>query len=144
MKKILFCLLIGAALSACVPSTPHARIQANPEKYAALSGREQELVRQGIVDKGMSKDAVLLSWGPPSQRFEGYQNSRRTERWDYVKSRAVANTHYSIGYGYGGYGRFGRSSYFGLAAGPDFTYVPTYSGSVWFAKDRVVSWERAR
>jgi outer membrane protein assembly factor BamE (lipoprotein component of BamABCDE complex) len=144
MKKILFSLMFGAALSACAPSTPHARIQANPEKYAALPSRQQDLVRQGIIDKGMSKEAVLLSWGPPSQRFEGYENSKRTERWDYVKSRAVSNAHAGIGYGYGGYGRYGRSSYFGLSAGPDFTYVPAYSGSVWFAKDRVISWERAR
>jgi outer membrane protein assembly factor BamE (lipoprotein component of BamABCDE complex) len=144
MKKIFTALFIGIALSSCVPSTPQARIEKFPEKFAALSQKEQALVQHGEISRGMSKDAVLLAWGTPAQRFEGYENSRKTERWDYTKSRAVHASHYSLGYGYSGYGPYNRRggySSFGFAIGPDFVYVPTHAASVWFDKN---SWERAR
>jgi outer membrane protein assembly factor BamE (lipoprotein component of BamABCDE complex) len=143
MKKILLTLCTGLFFLSCTPLTPQARIQINPEKFAEFSQRDQDLIKQGQIAKGMSRDAVLFAWGNPAVKFEGFENSAATERWDYTKSKAVYSTYYSEGFGYGRYNRRGYSNV-GIAIGPEFTYVPTHSASVWFRKGRVASWERAR
>lgn len=143
MKKIVTALLAGLLFSSCVPSTPQARIEQNPGKFAALGKNEQNLVRQGQISRGMSPDTVTLAWGYPDRRFEGYRNSKRSERWDYSGSRPVYTTSFYGGYGYGRYGRRGYSG-LGLGFGPEVTYIPHHLASVWFVNNRVDSWERAR
>ena len=143
MKKIITALLAGIVFSSCAPMTPQARIAENPEKFAALGKKEQGLVQQGQIARGMSPDAVLLAWGAPGRRFEGYKNSKTTERWDYIGSRPVYSSFYYGGFGYGPYGRWGYSG-LGFGAGPEVVYVPYRLASVWFINNRVDSWERAR
>lgn len=148
MKKIITALLAGLVLSSCAPSTPRSRIEQNPGKFAALGKKEQGLVRQGQISRGMSPDAVILAWGFPSRRFEGSRNAKMTRRWDYAGSRPVYTTslYGGFGYGFGGYGPYGRRGYSsgGFGVGPDVTYVPYRLASVWFVNNRVDSWERAR
>ncbi len=143
MKKSLTALLLGLIVVSCAPSTPDARIAKNPEQFDKLTNREQEIVRQGGIAKGISKDAVLLSWGAPAKRFEGSQGGKFTERWDYAGSRPVYSTNFYGGYGYGRYGR-GRYSGVGLGLGPEVTYIPYRTASVWFVGHKVESWERIR
>lgn len=147
MKKLLIALLAGLFVAACAPSTPQARIEQEPAKFAALSSRERDLVRHGQLAHGMSEDAVWLAWGPPDQRFDGSKRSKPASRWDYVGSRPVYSTFYGggVGYGYGGYGR-GRYGYstVGVGIGPEVTYVPQRLATVWFENHRVEGWERAR
>lgn len=144
MKKILAALLAGCLLASCVPSTPQARIDKNPQAFAALGKKDQELVKQGLIARGMSPDAVALAWGDPAQRFEGSKKSRRTERWDYSGTRPVYGSNFYGGYGYGGFGPYGYGRYssmgFGLA--PEIAYIPYRIASVWFIDNRVDSWER--
>lgn len=142
MKLCIPLLLLSLVFSACAPSTPQARIERYPEKFAALNKREQSLVAQGQIDRSMSGDAVMLAWGLPDQRFEGSRNSRSTERWDYATSMPV----HSTGFGYGRLGPRGRWGHpaVGFGFGPEIVYIPRRVASVWFIDQRVDSWERLR
>lgn len=148
MKMILCALLVGLSLVSCVPSTPQARIDKEPGKFAALSEKQRNLVQQGQISRGMPQDAVYLAWGRPAGVFQGSKDGKSTERWDYAGSRPVYTTGFygAYGYGYGRYGGRGRYGYPGLgfAMGPEVAYVPYRIASVWFVNDRVDSWERAR
>lgn len=143
MKQLLIAVFTGLFLASCAPSTPLARIQQQPEKFEALSKKHRELVERGQIDRGMSQDAVFIAWGSPSSVFQGSNNGRATERWDYAGSRPVfTNTfHGSYGRLYGPYRRHG---YDGMGWGPEVVYIPYRIGSVWFIDNRVDSWERAR
>ncbi len=137
----------GCILASCAPSTPQARIQENPARFAALPANQQALVEGGEISRGMSRDAVDLAWGPPSSRFEGSKGGKATERWDYTGVRPV-RTHFSGGFGYGRYGRYGGryhpySSYV-FDVGPEIAYLPYRRATVWFLDRRVDSWETMR
>lgn len=144
MKKFLACLACGLLATSCVPSTPQTRIEQNPQMFAALSAKEQSLVQRGEIAKGMSPNAVVLAWGPPSMRYEGNKQGQSSMRWDYTSAYPVYTSGY-YGY-YGGYGRHGRYGYpyYGYGFGPELTYVPYRSSSVWFVNNHVESWERLR
>ncbi len=136
-------------MSACAPSTPQARIARYPEKFNALSRKEQNLVQQGRIAQGMSPDAVVLAWGFPDQQFEGSRNSKQTKRWDYASTVPVyspAFAYGSYGYGYGRYGPYRNYGYFGPGPGfgPEVAYLPYRVASVWFVDNAVDSWERVR
>jgi hypothetical protein len=146
MRTILITLSASVFFASCAPSTPQARIQRHPEKFAALGENHRALVEQGQLARGMSTDAVYLAWGAPAGVFQGSKAGKSTERWDYVGSRPVYSTAFYGGYGYGPYGPYGRYGYsnFGYGFGPDVAYVPYRIASVWFVNSRVDSWERAR
>ncbi|GAA5478533.1 hypothetical protein [Haloferula helveola] len=143
--KYLLLPLLAAALASCAPSTPEARISANPSSYWKLSDSHQELVRQGRIENGMPPEAVELAWGRPSRRYDGQDGKTKTSRWDYAGSKAVYSTRYYGGYGYGPYGRYGRyGPRYAYGLGPEVDFVPYRRASVWFRNDRVTKWERSR
>lgn len=148
MKNTLAAIVAGLIFSSCAPSTPQARIAKYPEKFSALGKREQELVQQGQLSRGMSPDAVTLAWGLPDQVFEGSKDSKPAGRWDYLGTQPIYPGNYfgGFGYGFGGYGPYARRGYYGagFAVGPDVAYVPYRLASVWFINHHVDSWERAR
>jgi hypothetical protein len=144
MKKIIAAVSAGLLMASCVPSTPQTRIQREPGKFEALSGKQRSLVEQGQISNGMPPDAVYLAWGRPSRVFQGSKEGKSSERWDYAGSRPV---YYSNFYGsYGGYyGPYrGRGYYGGYGFGPEVAYIPYRMASVWFVNGRVDAWERAR
>lgn len=142
--------LVALLFASCAPSTPAARIAAQPALFEKLPARQQDLVRQGRIDKGMGTDAVYLAWGKPSREYEGSENGAATLRWDFNGSTAVYNTGYygTFGYGYGSgygrYGRYGRSPYYGIGIAPEVAYVPYRRATVLFREGRVSSWEKVR
>jgi len=150
MKNFLGVLSAGLVLVSCVPSTPQTRIQQSPQKFSALGEKQQALVQQGQISRGMSRDAVYLAWGASSGIFQGSNNGKPTERWDYAGSRPVYVTNFFGGYGYGGYGyrggygAYGPYGYSGFGIGPEIAFIPYRVASVWFVNGRVDSWERAR
>jgi hypothetical protein len=146
MKSCIALLLVSLVFSGCAPSTPQARIEKYPEKFAALSKKEQALVLQGQIDRDMSMDAVMLAWGAPDRSFEGSKNAKLAERWDYFGTVPVYSPPaYVYGaYRYGGYGRYRGYPGYGFALGPEVDYVPYRAASVWFTDRRVDSWERLR
>lgn len=141
--------MVAIVFSSCAPMTPQARIAKSPEKFATLSKKNQDLVQQGLITRGMAPDAVELAWGIPAQRFEGSKKSKSTERWDYAGTRPVYLSGGAgiSGFGYNGYGPYGRGGYYsgyGFGLGPEVAYVPYRVASVWFIDHRVDSWEQAR
>jgi len=84
-------------------STPESRISDHRDLYDSLPARQQQLVAQGQIAGGMSRNAVWLAWGAPEQKVNGYARGNTTENWVYYTT-----TTYPYGYGYGyGYGGFG-------------------------------------
>jgi hypothetical protein len=144
MKLFLPTALVCAALAACAPVTPQTRIDRNPQVFAALSSRDQTLVRQGQIARGMPPEAVMLAWGPPGRRLVGTRGSRKIERWDYEVLRPVYTSHSygSFGYRHGAYGYHGHPAYSSFGFGPNLTYLPEQVASVWFENNRVEAWER--
>lgn len=141
MKRVIVP-LAALALAACAPSTPEARIAVRPEMFETLPPREQELVRQGRIAKGMGREAVLIAWGRPSREYEGSEDGVATLRWDYIGTTPEYHTGYYGGYGYSrGYG---RRSYYDFAVVPEISYVPYRRATVLFRDGRVASWERSR
>ena len=148
MKVIILAASVSAlALFSCAPSTPAARIAAQPALFETLPARQQELVSQGRIDKGMGTDAVYLAWGRPAREYEGSEDGAPTLRWDYSGTTPVyTNQVYGYG-GYGGYryGRYGRYGYpYGYGIGQEVTFVPYRRATVLFRNGRVASWERSR
>jgi hypothetical protein len=86
-------------------STPESRISDHRDLYDSLPARQQQLVAQGQIAGGMSRNAVWLAWGAPEQRVNGYARGNTTENWVYYTT-----TTYPYGYGYG-YGGFGYGPY---------------------------------
>jgi hypothetical protein len=148
MKRIFTLLSLGLMFASCVPSTPQLRIQREPQKFAALSERHKALVQQGQITRSMTPDAVYLAWNAPTRSFQGAQNGKITERWDYASSYPVQVTNFygSYGYGYGRHGYYGHHGYSGVGfgIGPEIAYVPYRIASVWFVDNRVDAWERAK
>jgi hypothetical protein len=144
--KVMFlpALVLALAGASCAPSTPEARIAAQPALFESLPPRQQELVRQGTIDRGMSTDAVFLAWGRPSRQFEGSDGRVATLRWEYNGTTPVHTTSTFGTFGSGRYGRWGRGSFYGPGIGQEITYVPYRRATVLFLEGRVSSWERIR
>lgn len=125
----------------CAPQTPASRIANQPAAFERLSEKHKELVRNGEIAEGMSKDAVVLAWGHPEQQSEGFRSGKRMERWDYSGTKPVVTHSFYGGYGYGGYGPY-RYSGLGAGFGPEVSYIPYRKASVWFVGGRVDEWQR--
>jgi hypothetical protein len=156
MKKWIFrgLAVLGASLVvSCVsPSTPAARIASNPGAFDRLSSHQQELVRQGVLERGMRPEAVWLAWGEPARRFEGWEKGKATLRWDYAGTQPVYAT--SIGGSVGWYGgrhwggpfqhRYGYAPYTSFEMSPEVAFVPYHRATAWFANGKLEAWSRAR
>lgn len=137
-------LLLLSALSvvSCSLPSPQNRIADNGGMYSKLTPEHRQLVSQGNIEEGMSKDAVYLAWGAPDKIFQGEKNGIDKERWVYTRSRPVHTT--TLGLGYGTYPRYRRWGYDGCVyhGVPDTVYVPERVAMVEFINDVVDSWER--
>ena len=145
--KLLAGLILCALAAACAPSTPEARIKADPNAFHALSPKHQDLVRQGRIENGMGPSAVRLAWGNPSREYEGADGQTPTRIWQYDGARPVYSTGIHSDFIYSPYYRFGRRHYLPYQAyslSPQVDYVPYRRATVWFSRDRVTRWERAR
>lgn len=127
-------------ICSCAMQTPQARIEHNPALYEALSPKQQELVSQGKIARGMPKTGVFLAMGNPDRRGQGHKDGQPYERWDYATLRPVYYNTFYGSYGYGG--GCGRHGYYGVGYVPTVDYVRERAASVWFRKDRVDAWER--
>jgi len=101
--RFLSCVLLTTAAAGALffggCATPEKRISEHPDLYNGLPARQQQLVTQGQIAPGMSRNTVWLAWGNPEQKVNGYARGNTTETWVYLTT-----TTYPYGYGYGGYG----------------------------------------
>ncbi len=158
MKKLLLLPLLAVFAVSCSSSrTPAKRIEKNAEAYNKLSARHQELVENGRIEEGMSREAVLLAWGEPGTKTEGQLKGRSFEKWSYTGLAPVYRQSFGGGFGYGhgfrrfGHGRFGRRGFghrggFGSfgSFGTSVSYVPFRTAWVKFEGGRVESWQRGK
>ena len=153
-------LLIAAGLSSC--ATPfESRVKKHPVAWDKLPSDEKVLAERGGIVKGMSKDGVFFSWGPPHRLSEAGGTRKDTEIWRYYNYVSVPTYGggfgggYGGGFGHGGFGRggFGRGGFnsycpgFGYGYydfGPNYVQVPEESAKVEFSKGRVDRWETYR
>jgi hypothetical protein len=103
-------LVVAAAVTLLVSgcSTVESRIAEHPDVYHSLSARQQQLVANGQITPGMTRDAVYLAWGRTDQKVEGVMHGKMTETWIYV--------HYTYAYPYG----YGYGYPYGYGWGPGF------------------------
>ncbi len=66
-------------------ATTETRISQHPEIYQRLSARDQALVSQGQIRKGMTMDAVWLAWGTPDEKIPDNIGDRPSETWLYLR-----------------------------------------------------------
>jgi hypothetical protein len=149
--KILFlsCLLLALGLSSCASSLDR-RISRNPEAFAKLTEKDQAAVKGGRIREGMTKDAVLLSWGKPARISAGKRDGKSYERWNYVQYQSVVRPNYGLaggwgwgwggGWGGGGLGCRGFNPYWGMGMGPTVDFVPYDAAMVEFAGNVVTGW----
>lgn len=151
--SLLFLLAAIMLLSSCASSSPQSRIESNPQLFNKLGAKDRELVTQGMIREGMTKDAVFLSWGAPDQTTAGRKGGREVEEWTYLGQRPVRTMSMNVGFGYGYGGRCGPWGYgpwgyggpwgFGPGWGTDVVYVPYTAGVVGFRSGRVIEWKAA-
>ncbi len=111
--------------------------------FEKLSDDQKEMVLRGEIDKGMDMSAVALAWGEPSNRVEGFNGTKRTERWEYTGTQPVVTHTFYGGYGEGSCGPY-RYSGLGARIGPEIVYIPYRKSSVWFIAGKVAEWERLK
>lgn len=96
-------LLLAVFLSGCA-STPESRIEKHPEAFAALPAQDQALVRGGHIREGMDRMGVYLAWGRAPEIFMGERNGKRTEVWQYFRTRSTFVDMAPVPYPYYPYG----------------------------------------
>lgn len=136
------CLLCAVFLVGCQVATPSSRIAENPVLYQSLSPEHRLLVQQGRICNGMNKSAVFLAWGyPAGSPVTGEKESKRFERWVYVRNRAVPVDTFG-GWHHGCWHHPGLYDDFGMGSG--VVYVPEEVASVTFENEKVTEWESRR
>lgn len=125
-------------LAACVPATPTARIEREPSVFQSLPPQHQQLVREGRICNGMSKDGVRLAWGRPDAVYEGSRKGRNADRWDFFHLRPV----FVDGFTYGQ--PWSPMPGWGYHVPGEVAYVPYRAATVWFVGGKVEEWERLR
>lgn len=78
---------LSLGLSAC-GSTVGSRIEKHPEAFAALPPPDQQLVKTGRIRQGMDRMSVYLAWGRAPEIFMGERGGKRTEVWQYYRTRS--------------------------------------------------------
>lgn len=82
-KTILVIFCCGAILCGCATSTIDKRRTERISAYEALSPEFQKLVDAGEIKVGMSKDAVYIAWGKPTEIIYAEDNNGKIESWLY-------------------------------------------------------------
>ncbi|MCB1232548.1 MAG: hypothetical protein KDN19_20035 [Verrucomicrobiae bacterium] len=144
MNRFLAVLASGILLSGCTTVTsPENRVANEPELFEALPEKHRELVRQGRVAEGMSKDAVYLAWGRPQETKESSRNGVTRQAWVYYGTESIPVQTVGIGVGFGDacYGRrYGGGPFYDF--GYEFAHRDYVAAKVEFESGRVVYWER--
>ncbi len=137
MSRLPFLLMpLVALFTACSP-TVQDRIAKHQAVYDQLPKTQQQKIAMRQLEKGMSPMAVLIAWGEPDQKLNGYMDGKATERWIYTHR----GSGWSLGIGVGGFHGH-RHSGIGTGLGVSFpvTGKAPVAKSVLFIRGKVESW----
>ena len=85
VKSILAIILGALAVGGCATqSTIPSRIRERPEAYSALTPMMRAAVDAGRLMEGMSRDAVFMAWGKPSETVQVDGAGGPFEMWVYL------------------------------------------------------------
>lgn len=140
MKSFLvFLTMLGGFLVLTGCSTPETRIAKNPELFNQLTPEQQQLIREGRVGIGFTKDMVHLALGEPDRVRERIDVNGRSEVWSYISYEGSDGMLLYRGWYHRGWGH------------PFYPYYMTVPGrrersrdEVVFRDDRVVSVDQER
>lgn len=82
MKKVFHVVWAVLLLAGC--TSVDRRIEANQALFNSLSAEQQELVKQGRVGIGFTKDMVLLAMGQPDRTWVRTDARGAGETWSYT------------------------------------------------------------
>ncbi len=85
--KTIFAILVGAlAVGGCATrSTILSRIRERPEAYSTITPAMRAAVDTGQIMEGMTKDAVFMAWGKPSEVVQVEGPGGPYEMWVYLE-----------------------------------------------------------
>lgn len=98
VRALLPVLAVVLALAGC--ASPRARIEKNPEVFAALPADVQAAVREGRIDIGFSKDAVYLALGRPDRQYRRTTAQGTVSVWSFVASEYYTDSQLMDGHYY--------------------------------------------
>jgi hypothetical protein len=84
MKLFPILLLCGALALLAGCSSPQTRIDKEPEVFAKLNATDQQLIREGKVAIGFSREMVRLALGDPDRVYTRTDASGANEAWAYT------------------------------------------------------------
>lgn len=86
--KTIFAILVGAlAVGGCATrSTILSRIRERPEAYSTITPAMRAAVDAGQIMEGMTKDAVFMAWGKPSEVVQVEGPGGPYEMWVYLRT----------------------------------------------------------
>ena len=70
------------------------RIARNAALFNSFSPKVQQMVRDGIIDIGFTRDMVRIAWGEPSEVFERKTASETATVWRYARTRIHPHNHH--------------------------------------------------
>lgn len=120
-------------------STIQSRMKENPAAFQRLSPKQQQLVANGNVSEGMSKNAVYIAWGNPDRITYGSKRGTLDERWLYFGYDFTQVPSYDFFPVYAGGFVYNDYIY-----SPQYVSTPYVDKGVVFEKERVVNWMRSR
>jgi len=139
MSRFLSPLLFLLVLLAAGCSTVSSRIKERPEVFGRLSPADQQLVTNGEVREGMTRDAVYLAWGRPDDLVRGSEDGSAYEEWVYTaNSTELVSSYYPV------YAHYGRR-----CSGWDYPFMPMVVSrpypykSVRFVQGKAIAWRIA-
>ena len=121
--RVSLCLTLAGLVAGC--ASPARRAHDNPAAFGRLSPADQRLVLRGHVHAGLGRDAVLIAWGKPNDRYDaagvaGSKEKSSREIWIYRRDLTTYGPLGSYDQWQPGNDRFPRSS--GLLFGPGFGF----------------------
>ena len=124
--RVSLCLTLAAIVAGC--ASPARRAHDNPAAFGKLSPADRKLVLHGHVHAGLGRDAVLIAWGKPNERYDvagGASSKEKPPREVWIYRRDLTT--------YGPIGSYDQwqpgTSRFPLTAGPLFGPGFGYGGS---------------
>jgi len=99
IRSAILMIVVAATFAGCA-STPAERIKANPQLFASIAPKDQQLIQQGQVAIGFTPNMVLLALGEPDAVTRHTDANGSTEIWRYQNIDPNTNATVYMGWGW--------------------------------------------